>query len=103
MNAMQMALDEAWKYQGLTYPNPAVGATVTKQGMICAVAAHKKAGMAHAEVNVLKDAFMLLSQNSVAKSALQKLENSSDIHNFLSLYHGDIYKDCELFVRTALV
>ncbi|MEY4505366.1 MAG: diaminohydroxyphosphoribosylaminopyrimidine deaminase [Pseudomonadota bacterium] len=98
MNAMQMAIDEAWKYQGLTYPNPAVGATVTKQGMICAVAAHKKAGMPHAEVNALKDTFMLLSQNAVAKSALQKLENSSDIHNFLSLYHSDIFKDCELFV-----
>ena len=27
---MQSAIDKAWKYQLLTYPNPAVGATVVK-------------------------------------------------------------------------
>jgi len=29
---MQLALDKAWKYQGLTYPNPAVGAMVVADG-----------------------------------------------------------------------
>ena len=29
---MQLAIDKAWKYQFLTYPNPAVGAVVVKDG-----------------------------------------------------------------------
>ena len=29
---MQLALNKAWEYQGLTYPNPAVGAVVTREG-----------------------------------------------------------------------
>ena len=50
---MNLALQEAWKYQGLTYPNPAVGCTVVGQNdsEILAVEAHQKAGEAHAEVN----------------------------------------------------
>ncbi|MCB4763465.1 MAG: riboflavin biosynthesis protein RibD, partial [Sulfurovum sp.] len=41
---MQLALDEAWKYQLLTYPNPAVGAIVVHNGRILSVEAHQKAG-----------------------------------------------------------
>lgn len=54
---MQLALNEAWKYQFLTYPNPAVGAVIVKDGHILAIAAHKKAGQPHAEVNACKEAF----------------------------------------------
>jgi diaminohydroxyphosphoribosylaminopyrimidine deaminase/5-amino-6-(5-phosphoribosylamino)uracil reductase len=52
---MQLAVDEAWKYQFLTYPNPAVGATVTKNGKVLSAQAHKKAGKPHAEVLALKE------------------------------------------------
>ena len=46
---MKLALDEAWKYQLLTYPNPAVGcAIVDKNGKLLALGAHKCAGLAHA-------------------------------------------------------
>ena len=31
---MELAILEAWKYQFLTYPNPAVGATVVKKLVI---------------------------------------------------------------------
>jgi len=55
---MNLALDEAWNYQGLTYPNPAVGCCIVgKYGEILAVEAHQKAGKAHAEVEALKSAF----------------------------------------------
>lgn len=47
---MNLALNEAWKYQILTYPNPAVGcAILDKNGKILSIKAHKKAGFLHAE------------------------------------------------------
>ncbi|MEO1924309.1 MAG: riboflavin biosynthesis protein RibD, partial [Nautiliaceae bacterium] len=48
--ALDLAINEAWKYQFLTYPNPAVGAAVIVKNRLF-VAAHKKAGEPHAEVN----------------------------------------------------
>jgi len=54
---MSLALQEAWKYQGLTYPNPAVGCCIVgSNGEVLAVEAHQRAGEAHAEVNALKTA-----------------------------------------------
>ena len=38
----------------LTYPNPAVGCVVVKDGKLLSIEAHKEAGMPHAEVNALK-------------------------------------------------
>ena len=54
---MHLALDKAWEYQGLTYPNPAVGAVVTLNGKILAIEAHQKAGSSHAEVLALVSAY----------------------------------------------
>ena len=51
---MLLAIQEAWKYQLLTYPNPAVGATVVKNNQVLSVSAHKEAGSPHAEVLALK-------------------------------------------------
>ena len=31
---MKLAIDEAWKYQLLTYPNPAVGCVIVKDGRL---------------------------------------------------------------------
>ena len=60
---MRLALNEAWKYQGLTYPNPAVGACVLgANNALLAVAAHQRAGEAHAEVLALRDALVQLTQ-----------------------------------------
>ena len=42
---MKLAIDEAWKYQLLTYPNPAVGCVVVKDGKLLAIEALKEAGM----------------------------------------------------------
>ena len=40
---MKLAIDEAWKYQLLTYPNPAVGCVIVKDGKLLAIEDHKEA------------------------------------------------------------
>jgi diaminohydroxyphosphoribosylaminopyrimidine deaminase/5-amino-6-(5-phosphoribosylamino)uracil reductase len=53
--AMELALVEARKFVGATAPNPAVGATLLDgNGEVLAVAAHERAGTAHAEVRALE-------------------------------------------------
>ena len=91
---MQLAIDEAWKYQLLTYPNPAVGATVVKNNKVLSVAAHKEAGLPHAEVLALKLAYLTQYPNSKVKS----LQSSQEIHSFLIENHNQFFHDCEIFV-----
>lgn len=51
---MSLAINEAWKWQFLTYPNPAVGCVLLDSGgKILSVAAHEGAGGAHAELNAV--------------------------------------------------
>ena len=91
---MNLALEEAWRYQGLTYPNPAVGCTVVgKNGALLAVEAHHKAGEPHAEVNALKEAYYKLTDDSY----ILALHDSVDIHTHLLSNHNDIFKDVTLY------
>ncbi len=53
---MEKALGLARKGQGLTSPNPCVGAVVVKDNKVIAGAFHKRAGQAHAEALALKKA-----------------------------------------------
>lgn len=53
---MKMALDLAEKGRGFTSPNPMVGAVAVKDGEVVGSGWHKKAGLAHAEVNAIDDA-----------------------------------------------
>ncbi|MDD3054472.1 MAG: bifunctional diaminohydroxyphosphoribosylaminopyrimidine deaminase/5-amino-6-(5-phosphoribosylamino)uracil reductase RibD [Aliarcobacter sp.] len=91
---MKLAIDEAWKYQLLTYPNPAVGCVIVKDGKLLAIEAHKEAGQAHAEVNALKTAFLNFNPNSVLKTK----QNSEDIHDFLIKNHNNFFNDCDIYV-----
>lgn len=91
---MKLAIDEAWKFQLLTYPNPAVGAVVLKNGTLLSIEAHKEAGLPHAEVNALKAAYLKV----YPKSELQYLNDSFEIHKFLKNNHNDFFEDCEIFV-----
>ncbi|MGB5866275.1 MAG: bifunctional diaminohydroxyphosphoribosylaminopyrimidine deaminase/5-amino-6-(5-phosphoribosylamino)uracil reductase RibD [Arcobacteraceae bacterium] len=91
---MNLAIKEAWKYQLLTYPNPAVGATVVKNQKILSVEAHKEAGKPHAEVLALKEAYL----TKYSTSSLQHLHNSNEIHDYLISHHNDFFKDCEIYV-----
>jgi len=91
---MNLALDEAWKYQGLTYPNPAVGCCIVgKNSELLAVNAHKKAGTPHAEVMALKDAYYKLTNDS----SIISLSSSADIHEFLLKNHNTIFTDVSLY------
>ncbi|MEO1938602.1 MAG: bifunctional diaminohydroxyphosphoribosylaminopyrimidine deaminase/5-amino-6-(5-phosphoribosylamino)uracil reductase RibD, partial [Sulfurimonas sp.] len=91
---MRLALNEAWKYQGLTFPNPAVGCTVVGgHGEILAVEAHHKAGGPHAEVNALKQAYYKLTDDSY----ILALTDSADIHTHLLSNHNGIFEDAKLY------
>ncbi len=91
---MKLAIDEAWKYQLLTYPNPAVGCVVVKNGEILSIEAHKEAGMPHAEVYALKAAYLKKYPNDVIKTK----RKSEDIHEYLIKNHNGFFNDCEIFV-----
>jgi len=91
---MNLAIAEAWKYQGLTYPNPAVGcAIVGEHGELLAVEAHKRAGEPHAEVNALQKAYYKLTQDETILS----LSDSTDIHHYLLKNHNNIFVNCSLY------
>ena len=91
---MKLAIDEAWKYQLLTYPNPAVGCVVVKNGEILSIEAHKEAGQAHAEVNALKAAFLKKFPNDILKTK----KSSADIHEYLIKNHNNFFNDCTVYV-----
>lgn len=91
---MQKAVDIAWRFQLLTYPNPAVGAVVVKDNIILSCAAHKTAGGPHAEVLALKEAYL----TKYPDSELTNLIDSFEIHNFLYKNHNDFFKECTIYV-----
>ena len=91
---MQLALDKAWEYQGLTYPNPAVGAVVILDGTILAIAAHQKAGTSHAEVLAL-----LLAYETLTKTQLDFDPNDAQkAHTFLLALPKDFFSQCTIYV-----
>jgi diaminohydroxyphosphoribosylaminopyrimidine deaminase/5-amino-6-(5-phosphoribosylamino)uracil reductase len=92
---MQLALDAAWQYQGLTFPNPAVGCTVCgPKGEILGIGAHEKAGGPHAEVHALKAAYRLLSGDE----AIDAIADSEQLHDYLKTHHNGLFKNCTLYV-----
>ena len=88
---MQLALKQAWKYQGLTYPNPAVGAVVVKNNQILSIAAHQFAGGPHAEVYAIKEAFEKLTSKKI------NVETSAEIHHFLLQNHNKLFHQCSIY------
>ncbi|EDZ61561.1 riboflavin biosynthesis protein RibD [Sulfurimonas gotlandica GD1] len=91
---INLALKEAWKYQGLTYPNPAVGCTiVSPKNELLSVEAHKKSGLPHAEVMALRTAYFKLTNDS----KILELTSSSEIHTFLLNNHNNCFRDISLY------
>lgn len=112
---MKLALDAAWRYQILTYPNPAVGAVVVdKNGAILSVASHKKAGFLHAEPSAILEALCKISakfQSSFLTSYNTKFgTNYSDLstksylfdpnftYKFIEQNHNNLLKDATIYV-----
>ena len=91
---MSLAVAEGWKYQILTYPNPAVGACVVSScGKILSVEAHKRAGKPHAEVEALKQAYIQLTDDK----SIEELTESKEIHDFLKKHHNGCFTGCEIY------
>jgi diaminohydroxyphosphoribosylaminopyrimidine deaminase/5-amino-6-(5-phosphoribosylamino)uracil reductase len=92
---MDLAIDEAWKYQGLTLPNPAVGAVVVdRHEKILSISAHKRAGEPHAEVNAIKEAYLTLTNDT----NIEQLHSSDAIHNYLIEKHHNLFHECSIYV-----
>jgi diaminohydroxyphosphoribosylaminopyrimidine deaminase/5-amino-6-(5-phosphoribosylamino)uracil reductase len=91
---MQLALNKAWEYQGLTYPNPAVGAVVTLDGKILAIEAHQKAGTSHAEVMALLKAYESLTSSTIDFDP----QDSHQAHRFLLSLPSDFFSECTIYV-----
>jgi len=91
---MHLALDEAWKYQLLTYPNPAVGAVVVQEGRILSVEAHQRAGTSHAEVLALLGAYTVLSENKIDFDRF----DADRAHDFLQGLPEGFFGDCSIYV-----
>jgi len=91
---MQLALDKAWEYQGLTYPNPAVGAVVTLDGKILAIEAHRKAGTSHAEVLALLQAYETLTNTTIAFNH----QDAHKAHQFLRTLPQGFFSECTIYV-----
>lgn len=85
---MNLAIDEAWKYQFLTYPNPAVGCVILdKNKQLLSIQAHKKAGLAHAELEAIKEALKKLNPN------LDIPDEPNKAHEFILKNHSNLLKD----------
>ncbi len=91
---MQLALDKAWKYQGLTYPNPAVGAVVVYDGEIVSIEAHQKAGSSHAEVLALLSAYEAISGTQIDFDRF----DAHLAHEFLRQLPKDFFAQCSIYV-----
>jgi len=92
---MELAIKEAWKFQLLTYPNPAVGCCIVDgDGSLLALRAHEKAGCAHAEVLALQDAYVKLTNDT----SILSYSSSHDIHQFLLNNHNNMFSKCTLYV-----
>ncbi|MEA3492403.1 MAG: bifunctional diaminohydroxyphosphoribosylaminopyrimidine deaminase/5-amino-6-(5-phosphoribosylamino)uracil reductase RibD [Campylobacterota bacterium] len=91
---MQLVIRKAWEYQGVTYPNPAVGALVALSGEIIAIEAHQKAGTSHAEVLALLTAY----ENISGKKIIFDKFDAEKAHAFLRELPQYFFAQCAIYV-----
>ena len=95
LSPMDLALNAAWDYQLLTFPNPAVGAVcIGKHGEILSIGAHRKSGGPHAEVYALRDAYIRLSGDTT----LVDCDDSSLMHAYLREHHNNCFVSISMAV-----
>ncbi len=89
---MRLALDAAWRYQGLTYPNPPVGALLlSPEGKLLSIGAHREAGTAHAELDAVIRAL-------AHDRRLQQISSPSQAHAYLLEHYAGFFKGATLYV-----
>lgn len=92
---MDIAISKAWEYQALALPNPAVGALILDvNNAIIALSAHKIFGGCHAELDVLKSAYIKLSGDL----QLTKITDPFEIFDFLVKNHNGCFFNTRMFV-----
>jgi len=91
---MQLAIDKAWQYQGLTYPNPTVGAVIVLEHRILSIESHQKAGTSHAEVLALLTAYEKLTYRCLDFDKFDAIK----AHTFLRNLEKDFFSKCRLYV-----
>lgn len=90
---LNLAINEAWKYQGLTYPNPAVGCVITNEyGKILSIQSHKKAGHAHAELSAVKEALGRLNPDFIFP------KETNELYHFIIANHNNLLKNAHVYV-----
>jgi len=95
IHAMTHALNAAWEYQLLTFPNPAVGAVcISQNGSILSLGAHKRSGGPHAEVYALRDAYALLSGDT----SIEECDDAHRIHDYLGTHHNGLFHSVSMAV-----
>ena len=95
VHAMRLALDAAWDYQLITFPNPAVGAAcIGPSGEILSIGAHRRAGGPHAEVYALRDAYTRLSGDT----AIETSDDATFIHHYLRTHHNGLFASVSMVV-----
>ncbi|QKF92781.1 bifunctional diaminohydroxyphosphoribosylaminopyrimidine deaminase/5-amino-6-(5-phosphoribosylamino)uracil reductase RibD [Campylobacter sp. CCUG 57310] len=89
---MSLAIKKAWKFQLLTYPNPAVGCVILdKNGRILAIKAHKKAGFLHAEPLAVFFALCTINKDFLAKFLREyNREFNLNFSDILDLENADL-------------
>ena len=88
---MKLALHEAWKYQLLTYPNPAVGALIIDENFkVLSIGSHKKAGDAHAELDAVIKA--------LDDKKIDKFQDITSKYNYIVENYKDYFKGSTIYV-----
>lgn len=94
---LSLALQKAWDFQLLTYPNPAVGAVILDEfGCILSIAAHQKAGTAHAELNATKAALEL--KNPKLKELFDSAKDVNELYHLIIKNHQNLLKNSTYYV-----
>ena len=94
---MNIAINKAWEFQFLTYPNPAVGCVITgKNGEILSINAHEKAGMPHAELNAIK--YALEMKNPAFKQDFDEIKDTNELYNFIMQNHSNLLNGSTAYV-----
>lgn len=91
---MQQALDEAWKYQGLTYPNPPVGAVIVDENnTLISVGVHKEAGKAHAELDCVKNALLFYKKDDI-----KDITDPNTLHSYILKNYKNFFQNYTIYV-----
>ena len=89
-------IDKTWETQTLALPNPSVGAMVVDSfNRPLSYAIHQKNGEAHAELEAIKQALIVL--NVVDKKKFENL-NPWEAYDLILQSHQDALRDCAIYV-----